>query len=46
MIRTEGCFPIDLIVLSQGELDAHLEAGSPFYREVLAQGRGLYERSA
>ena len=39
-------FPIDLIVLSQGELDAHLEAGSPFYREVLAQGRVLYERSA
>ncbi len=45
-MRSEGFFPIDLIVLSQGELDAHLEAGSPFYREVLSQGRVLYERSA
>ena len=37
-------FPIDLIVLGQDGLDAQLEAGSPFYRDVLIRGRVLYER--
>ncbi len=37
-------FPIDLIVLGQDALDAQLEAGSPFYRDILTRGRVLYER--
>jgi len=39
-------FPLDLIVLSQGELDEQLATGSHFFRDILAQGRVLYERPA
>lgn len=37
-------FPLDLIVVSQAELDQQVGAGSHFYREILARGRILYER--
>jgi predicted nucleotidyltransferase len=37
-------FPLDLIVLSQAELDQQVRAGSHFYRDILARGRTLYER--
>jgi hypothetical protein len=39
-------FPLDLIVLSQGEVDEQLATGSHFFRDILAQGRVLYERPA
>ena len=39
-------FPLDLIVLSQGEYDEQLATGSHFFRDILAHGKVLHERPA
>lgn len=39
-------FPLDIIVRTPEELEHRLELGDPFLREVLSQGRVIYERDS
>ena len=37
-------FPLDIIVRTPEELEQRLKLGDPFLREVISQGRVIYER--
>ena len=39
-------FPLDLIVRTPEELEQRLKLGDPFLREVISQGRVIYERDS
>ncbi len=42
--RTNGLFPVDVIVRSPAELAYRLKIGDPFFRGVMLKGRVLYAR--
>ena len=39
-------FPLDIIVRTPEELEQRLKSGDPFLREVISQGRVIYERNS
>lgn len=39
-------FPVDVIVRTPDELQEQLKAGDPFFNEIIAKGRVLYERTS
>ncbi len=39
-------FPVDIIVRTPDELQEQLKAGDPFFHEIVAKGRVLYERTS
>jgi predicted nucleotidyltransferase len=41
-VLTPRKFPIDIIVLTQEELNEKLSGGWPFYEKILSQGKVLY----
>ena len=39
-------FPLDIVVRTPEELEQRLKLGDPFLREVISQGRVIYERDS
>jgi len=44
-LAVEHPFPLDLLARTREELEARLELGDSFWREVLSRGKVLYEKA-